>query len=154
MIKSFHSFQSYTQLHSFYFHQLGVSSVQIFSSHYLILFLLSSLGETSCWSKVSWEPDQFIYSPHISSYTFCYLHWEKQVVDQSFMSLISSYILLTLSHTLLTIFIGRNKLLIKSFMSLISSYIPSHTSSCILFWLSSVGETTYNSIIYMYNVQL
>ena len=113
MIKSFHSFQSYTQLHSFYFHQLGVSSVQIFSSHYLILFLLSSLGETSCWSKVSWEPDQFIYSPHTlsviviawekkvvdqkfhefdqfiysphtSSHSSYYLHWEKQVVDQKF----------------------------------------------------------------------
>ena len=91
-------------------------SVHIFSSHYLIHFLLSSLGETSCWSTVSWEPDQFIYFPNISPYTSCYLHWEKQVVDQKFHeTLISSYIPLTLSHTLPVIFIGRNKLLINSF---------------------------------------
>ena len=64
-------------------------------------------------------------SPYISSHTSCYLHWEKQVVDQTFhKNLISSYIPLTLAHTLPVIFIGRNKLLIKTHENLISSYIP------------------------------
>ena len=95
-------------------------------------------------SKVSWEPDQFIYSPHTISYSSYYLHWEKQVVDQKFHeNLISSCIPLTLSHTLLTIFIGRNKLLIKSFMrtwSVHTVYSP-HTishSSYYLHWEKQV----------------
>ena len=37
-------------------------SVHIFSSHWLIHFLLSSLGETNSWSKLSQDLDQFIYS--------------------------------------------------------------------------------------------
>ena len=100
------------------------NTIPKFSSHQLIHLLLSSLGETSCWSKVSWELDQFIYSPHVSSYTYCYLHWEKQVVHQKFHeSLISSYILLTSVHTLIVIFIRRNKLLIKGFMRAWSVHI-------------------------------
>ena len=64
--------------------------------------------------KLTLELDQFIYSPHISSYSFCCLHWEKQVVDETLhWSLISSYVLLTSAHTLSVFFIGRNKLLIK-----------------------------------------
>ena len=72
-------------------------------------------------------------SPYISSHTSCYLHWEKQVVDQTFhKNLISSYIPLTLAHTLPVIFTGRNKLLIKTFMWTSSRFNTYNGSLCVL----------------------
>ena len=56
------------------------------------------------------------------------------------MSLISTYILLTLSHTLLTIFIERNKLLIKSNDL---KFHESSISSCILLKLSHTLLTIF-----------
>ena len=63
---------------------------------------------TFCWIQKT-------NSLHIGLHTSWDLHWEKQVLDQYFhKTLISSYILLTLTYTLSFVFIGRNKFLIKA----------------------------------------
>ena len=75
--------------------------------------LYFSLG--TCYTP-SDSQTQHPNSPHIDSYTFCYFHWEKQVVNQKFdKSLISSQILLTLAHKLPVIFFGEKQVFNQKF---------------------------------------